>query len=42
MRVDYKKIIPYIEYLTGKISDRMSADDENTFTGMDADASHNS
>lgn len=35
MRVDYKKIIPYIEYLTGKISDLMSADDENTFTDPD-------
>ena len=32
MRVDYKKIIPYIEYLTGKISDLMSGDDENTET----------
>lgn len=29
MRVDYKKIIPYIEYLTHKISDRMSEDDDN-------------
>ncbi len=29
MRVDYKKIIPYIEYLTHKISDLMSEDDEN-------------
>lgn len=29
MRIDYKKIIPYIEYLTHKISDRMSEDNEN-------------
>ena len=29
MRVDYKKIIPYIEYLTHKISDLMSEDDDN-------------
>lgn len=28
MRVDYKKIIPYIEYLTQKITDRISDDDE--------------
>ena len=35
MRVDYKKIIPYIEYLTGKISDRMSGDDNITVTEAD-------
>lgn len=29
MRVDYKKIIPYIEYLTHKISDLMSEEDDN-------------
>lgn len=29
MRVDYKKIIPYVEYLTQKISAMMSGDDEN-------------
>lgn len=29
MRVDYKKIIPYVEYLTQKISDRISDNDEN-------------
>ncbi len=29
MRVDYKKIIPYIEYLTHKISALMSDEDEN-------------
>ncbi|MBR1592221.1 MAG: heat-inducible transcription repressor HrcA [Ruminococcus sp.] len=29
MRVDYKKIIPYIEYLTQKISYLMSENDEN-------------
>lgn len=28
MRVDYKKIIPYIEYLTHKITSLMSGDDE--------------
>lgn len=32
MRVDYKKIIPYIEYLTHKISDIMSGDDDNIST----------
>lgn len=30
MRVDYKKIIPYVEYLTHKISALMSEDKENT------------
>ncbi len=33
MRVDYKKIIPYVEYLTSKISYLMSDDDENIITG---------
>jgi heat-inducible transcriptional repressor len=42
MRIDYKKIIPYIEYLTGKISDRMSGDDENTFAGTDINISPDS
>ncbi len=32
MRVDYKKIIPYIEYLTQKISYLMSGDDEDIIT----------
>ena len=32
MRVDYKKIIPYIEYLTQKISYLMSENDENVIT----------
>lgn len=35
MRVDYKKIIPYIEYLTHKISDLMSDEDENTLATDD-------
>lgn len=35
MRVDYKKIIPYIEYLTQKISYFMSGEDEDTITGTD-------
>ncbi len=35
MRVDYKKVIPYIEYLTQKISYLMSGDDENTFTAAE-------
>lgn len=30
MRVDYKKIIPYIEYLTQKISDLISDNDDGT------------
>ena len=33
MRVDYKKIIPYVEYLTQKISYLMSGEDETTITG---------
>ncbi|MDE7137270.1 MAG: heat-inducible transcription repressor HrcA, partial [Ruminococcus sp.] len=38
MRVDYKKIIPYIEYLTQKISYLMSGDDEDIIiTGTTAD-----
>lgn len=32
MRVDYKKIIPYVEYLTQKISSLMSDDEEDTIT----------
>ena len=32
MRVDYKKIIPYIEYLTEKISYLMSGGDDNVIT----------
>ncbi|MDE7365099.1 MAG: heat-inducible transcriptional repressor HrcA [Ruminococcus sp.] len=32
MRVDYKKIIPYIDYLTHKISDLMSEDDDITLS----------
>jgi len=28
MRVDYKKIIPYVEYLTQKISALMDGDDD--------------
>ncbi len=35
MRVDYKKIIPYIEYLTHKISDLMSEDDDNITSPTD-------
>ena len=35
MRVNYKKIIPYIEYLTHKISDLMSDEDENTLATDD-------
>ena len=42
MRVDYKKIIPYIEYLTGKISDRMSGDDEDILAGTDTNVSPDS
>ncbi len=36
MRVDYKKIIPYVDYLTQKISSLMS-DDEDMITGHGAD-----
>lgn len=32
MRVDYKKIIPYVEYLTEKISYLMSGGDDNVIT----------
>ena len=35
MRDNYKKIIPYIEYLTHKISDLMSDEDENTLATDD-------
>lgn len=35
MRVNYKKIIPYIEYLTHKISDLMSEDDDNITSPTD-------
>ena len=42
MRVDYKKIIPYIEYLTGKISDRMSGDDEDILAGTDTNVTPDS
>ena len=37
MRVDYKKIIPYIEYLTQKISYLMSENDENIITADNSD-----
>lgn len=37
MRVDYKKIIPYIEYLTQKISYLMSENDENIVTAEDSE-----
>ncbi|MBP3759934.1 MAG: heat-inducible transcription repressor HrcA [Ruminococcus sp.] len=37
MRVDYKKIIPYIEYLTQKISYLMSENDENIITAEDSE-----
>ena len=30
VRLDYAKIIPYIEYFTNKISDLISEDDEAT------------
>ena len=33
MRVDYKKIIPYVEYLTQKISFLMSGGDDDTIAG---------
>ncbi len=42
MRVDYKKIIPYIEYLTQKITSLMSTEDEaknNVLTLVDDDNS---
>ena len=29
MRVDYKKIIPYVDYLTQKISSLMSGEDDD-------------
>ncbi len=29
MRIDYAKIIPYVEYLTGRITDIISEDDDN-------------
>lgn len=32
MRIDYKKVIPYIRYLTDRISFYMSDEDENTIT----------
>lgn len=35
MRVDYKKIIPYVEYLTQKISFFMSGEDEDIISGTD-------
>jgi heat-inducible transcriptional repressor len=34
MRVDYKKIIPYIEYLTQRMSAIMTDDDENNDSGI--------
>ena len=30
MRIDYKKIIPYIEYLTGKITEILSTETKET------------
>ena len=33
MRVDYKKIIPYVEYLTQKITSLMSGGDDDTIPG---------
>ncbi len=35
MRVDYKKIIPYVDYLTQKISSLMSGDDEDLSQDID-------
>lgn len=35
MRVDYKKIIPYVEYLTQKISYLMSGEDETAISGAE-------
>ena len=37
MRVDYKKIIPYIDYLTEKISFLMSGDDDGMITAPPED-----
>ena len=38
MRVDYKKIIPYVDYLTQKISYLMSGSEDDTLiTGPPAD-----
>lgn len=35
MRVDYKKIIPYVEYLTQRISYLMSGEDETAISGAE-------
>ncbi|MEG0615648.1 MAG: heat-inducible transcriptional repressor HrcA, partial [Oscillospiraceae bacterium] len=37
MRLDYAKIIPYIEYFAEKISDIITDDDDNNSTGKDTD-----
>lgn len=42
MRVDYKKIIPYIEYLTHKMSALMSEDDDNSIVDEDNDSTERS
>ncbi|HRR76996.1 MAG: heat-inducible transcription repressor HrcA [Ruminococcus sp.] len=39
MRVDYKKIIPYVDYLTQKISYLMSGDSDDIINGGAADTS---
>jgi heat-inducible transcriptional repressor len=37
MRVDYKKIIPYVEYLTQKISAIMSGDGDEKFLSIETE-----
>ena len=37
MRLNYSKIIPYIEYFTQKITEVLSEDDTDEFAGKDTE-----
>lgn len=42
MRIDYRKVIPYVEYFAEKISQMLSSDDEEQLTDSEKDNNFNS
>lgn len=42
MRIDYRKVIPYVEYFAEKISQMLSSDDEEQLTDSEEDNNSNS
>ncbi len=42
MRIDYRKVIPYVEYFAEKISQMLSSDDEEQLTDSEEDNNFNS